>query len=61
MVKYKVTRAHDGKWYVYHKYPIVGTGNHRWVAQSEPCDSRAEAFGHLPAGEKAEDTITLLS
>lgn len=60
MVKYKVTKAHDGNWYLYQNYPIVGSHEHRWVTESEPCKSRAEAYAHLPAGEEAEDTITLL-
>ncbi len=60
MVKYKVTTGFDGKWYVFEKMFISGTPDFRWVAQSKPCVSRAEAFGELPAGERVDDTITLL-
>lgn len=60
MVKYKVTTSHDGLWYVFQKMPIMGTAEFRWVAQSKPCVSRAEAYGELPAGEKLDDTITLI-
>jgi len=59
MVKFKVTTGHDGKWYVFQKMPIMGTTDFRWVATSKACRSRTEAFGELPAGELAEDTITL--
>jgi len=59
MVNYKVTKAHDGLWYVFRKYPITGGKNFRWVAESKGSDTRAQAFGDLPTGEGAEDTITL--
>lgn len=61
MVKYKVTTGHDGKWYVFNKMNIMGTAEFRWVAQSKPCDSRSEAYAELPAGEMADDTITLIN
>ena len=59
MVKYKVTKAHDGQWYIFRKYMITGGADFRWVIESQGFDTRAEAFGGLPVGEDLEDTITL--
>ena len=59
MVNYKVTKAHDGLWYVFRKYPITSGKEYRWVIESQGFDTRAQAFGGLPSGENAEDTITL--
>jgi len=59
MVNYKVTKAHDGLWYVFRKYPITGGKNFRWVTESQGYTTRAQAYGGLPTGEDAEDTITL--
>jgi hypothetical protein len=59
MVKYKVTQAHDGKWYVWEKFSIHGGNDYRWVISSRACGSRSEAFGELPAGGNTEDTVIL--
>jgi len=61
MVRYKVTKNHDGLWYVFEKFSITGTGNHRWVVISKACSTRSEAYDELPAGGNAEDTLTLMT
>ncbi len=59
MVKYKVTQAHDGKWYIFCKYIIQGGQDFRWVIESDGYKTRQQAVNLLPVGADVEDTIIL--
>ncbi len=59
MGKYKVGKSHDGKWYVFRKFMINGSGSFRWVVISMGHATRSDAVVELSSGANEEDTLTL--